>query len=189
MNVKCLKLLMLLVVVLAVSAQANLLTNGGFETGDLTGWWTYLPGDPNQTVTIDAGTVYEGSYSAKMWSNTSGNWAELGQAIDIGENVDYTFSLAYNVSSDTNSVGYYLEYQDANWSWLGGEWMGLADTGGSWLTSSMNYTTVAGTAHLIVKLEAGDTTTAYYDDVVLIPEPATIALLALGGLRLLRRRK
>lgn len=73
--------------VTSVSAQP---TNGGFETGDTTGWTTYIPsGGTIDVVTQhsgDSGTVYnpeEGNYFALLKTDGPGSYTTLTQTIDL----------------------------------------------------------------------------------------------------------
>ncbi len=186
---RCFKLLLLLVLVLAMSAQANMLTNGDFNTGDLSGWWSWIPMAPDQGVTIETAYTYDFTPNVMLWSNVAGDWARIGQDTVIGENMPYTLSCVYNVASTTDSVGIGVKYLDDGWGEIGWEWIVLSDTGVQWLTYSGDFTTVPETAHIEITFQVGDLSTAYFDDIVLVPEPATIALMALGGLTILRKRK
>lgn len=54
---------------------------------------------------------------------------------------------------------------------------------GTWTTGSASALNIGG-----VDLFANGSSSVYYDDLSLVPEPASLSLLALGGLALLRRR-
>jgi hypothetical protein len=101
----------LLAVIAATSAaQANeLVINGGFETGDLTGWTVGSPGQPfNWDVTniSDAG-IYAGSYIAE--NGCFQTHCALSQTLAITPGRIYELSFAFNpglfANETTDGVG------------------------------------------------------------------------------------
>ena len=200
MSRKFFKSVLLLVAVLGVSAQADL-TNGNFNTGDFTGWWTYCDDAVNQSVTIEPGSGYnyDGTPSAKLWSSSSTWSAQLGQSFDMGSNVNYTLSFVYSGEcwSDWGTAAVAIKYWDASWVDLGVypyfelyKQSAAPNAWGEWLTYSNNsFTTPTGTAHMELKFMAADWTNLHVDNVVVTPEPATMLLLGLGSLALRRRKR
>jgi len=169
--------LVFLVSGLAVSAQANLLTNDGFETGDFTGWWTWTADPENQSVSIDTDYVYEGTYSAELWS-ASAEWsAQMGQGFEFGGDQGWTLSFAYRAitPSDWGSAGIAIDYYDADWNWLDYEWIELFNEGsapnpGEWVLVENPFITPTGTAHVELKFEVANWATVNFDNISAMPE-------------------
>lgn len=184
---------------LAVPVQANMLTNGDFNTGDLSGWWTWADDPDNQNAQIEpAGDYnYDGTANARLWSATSVWEMNLGQDVAIGENTPYSLSFVYSArwTDSWGSASVAIDYYDADWTWIDYEWFALyneepgPNAEGEWLSYSGDFTTVTGTAFLSLKFQAANWTTVYFDNVSLVPEPATLVLFAAGGLAMLRRKR
>lgn len=91
-------------VMLAISAQVGTasaaLTNGGFETGDFTGWT--IDTDINYALVLDSGSQYAGNYEAQL--GTYGNVGTLSQAFatTAGKQYNVSFWLANDIKDTTN---------------------------------------------------------------------------------------
>lgn len=183
-----------------MSLQAGLLINGDFNTGEyLPEWWLWAADQTNQSGQIEPGTgySYDGTPNIKLWSASS-TWAMmLGQEFAIAEKTPYSLSLVYSArwTDSWGSAGISVDYYDADWKYIGFEWVSLynqqpgPNADGQWLSYSGTFTAPAGTANASLKIKAADWTTVYFDnvDVSIIPEPATLLLLGLGGFVLRRR--
>jgi hypothetical protein len=178
------------VVLLALTAGSQaVLVNGDFNTGDLTGWWTWVPDTATQSIAVQNAVSYDGTPSVLMASATDGSWQELGQGFACAENTTYTLNFVYN-STGWVGAGVNLKYVDSSWGYLNYEWINLLSSStegtGTWTPFSYTFTTPVGAGFTEVKFTMGGWGNLYIDNVN-VPEPAAMILLGLGGL-LFRKR-
>src|ERR1700691_6006704 len=83
-----------------VASAANLVTNGGFETGDFTGWSISGPQTGPPFIQVSGPTTYavalnpyQGNYFAELGFN--GSDGTLSQTIATTPGTVYNFSYAY----------------------------------------------------------------------------------------------
>lgn len=177
--------------VLTVSAQANLMTNGGFEAGDTSDWWTEATG--TATVAADGAIASEGTYSL-LATSTGDAWAEearFGQYFSLTapsvEGDTLTLSFDYYVASG-GLVGINFDYWNPSKHWLG--WSEIAPVAGEWTTHTISYELPSGTTAVDLKIIVTGESRINFDNFnAIVPEPATLAMMALGGSLLIRRRR
>jgi len=168
---------------------ANLLSNGDFNTGDLTSWWIYVPeATSNQNISAlpADGFSYDSSPYSYSWNHGASATGILGQDVDMAAGTQYSVSLEYR-ANNWGGGGVGIWYWDSTWTQIGWEWTSLytgngTDTGWQAFTSP-TWTAPANTAHVSLRLDTWSWSDTYYDNVSLdaVPEPSTLALLS-GGL-------
>lgn len=165
----------------ATASHANLLLNGGFETGDFTNWTVSGPTLPS--VVSDPHT---GSFSTSFTgSGPLLNW--IGQSISVNSGWNYEVSLWVK----NNGIG-----DDRFKVILGGDTLYDAspiDTPlESWQYLSFNWISDS-TGPDSLFIYGFDPNTFQVDDVRIVgqpvPEPATLAALGLGACALIRRKR
>jgi hypothetical protein len=186
-------------------AQANALWNGDFETGDLTGWWTYIGDTANATVSVVPGGPSPSVYCVSMYTNSPDPGPELGQDIAFAAGAAPLVNFQYDApEGQWLGISVTVQYKDASWAYIDSGWdvfyQGDGTGTGGWVTydsttsgtKAGTWVAPAGTEHLTFKVtqwgwEPAETS-VLYDNFSITPEPATMILLGIGGLVALRRK-
>lgn len=192
----------------AATAPANLLTNGGFETGDLTGWTITADRTTGFGVGTDGQAIGAGFFipsAVEVHSGTYALWAALGD----GSNQILSLSQTLSLGAGNFETGFYFGVNrgpvgifsqillDGNVIAQSG-----APIGAGFQLESANFSLASAGIHTLtyfLNRSGYKVVGISADDFTLVgppgprgnvPEPASIALLALGltGLALSRRR-
>jgi hypothetical protein len=176
--------LLTLAAVTVASANAfgqNLVINGGFETGDFTGWNRQA----NEFLGIEDGggaLVHSGLYSVH-WAGTSPQNDSIDQEVSALTGVHYELSLWVR-SANTSTTDHF----DVVW---GGQTLfSNTITSTTWMKLTFE---VFGGPNATTNLYLGGYGGAngiYADDVAIaVPEPGSVMALSLGAIVLLRRKR
>lgn len=194
-----------------MAAHAGLITNGGFETGQLSsGGYVYENGT-YQNWTYSGNAVLINTASGNPWTTSD----QTGYSGNQVAGVQQTGSIAQTFTASITG-SYLVSWLDAGRSYLGGNsgaqtyLISLVDNTTALTVSSLSLSTTSDSnfkaeALSLLSLKAGDSYTLTFkgqdtaDETALIdnvnvsqvPEPATLTLFGAGlaGLGWIRRRK
>ena len=151
---------------LSVAADNNLLVNGGFETGDFTGWdkgW-YNPA-------IDSTVTHSGSYSMKT-GNTASQYQTMikSQKIAVEANTDYTVTFWYYYDGTNAAPSFYFYVKDGGNSVNLGSGFVYPAEAGKWYQGTVEFNTGTYTELLLLlqNKTVNDGGVYYFDDIVLV---------------------
>ena len=167
------------------SAQANLITNGGFETGDYSDW---VQAGSNALTGVIPGDSHSGTYSAIFGAVDRADPNILTQTFATTSGQSYT--LAYWLKQSFPG-GMSFSASIDNWVSTLGD---FGNEAFDWTEKSYSFVATSATTTLGFKAFNGPSLW-YLDDVSVdasvVPEPGTLALLALGAafLRTSRRAR
>lgn len=180
-------------VVLAGSAMAAGLTNGGFEGGTIDPWYVNGPAAVNYIVVADP--IAPGNSVAKgIYGGTPGGLGGLIQRdFDLSPNTTYVISYRRLTEGNMwagiwdldHNIGESTFYEiDAGGNLSGGTQVGtVAAALNVWDTSSVTVktaaTTVKGYIHFNCHLQ-DENQAIYLDDFQIVPEPGSLLCLASG---------
>ncbi len=205
------KKLIFLCVLMAIAGSANafMLSNGGFETDvepdgmpdDWGMWqsaWTASHygwfGPSDIIVNTSPGQAHSGSVSIELRAGDSTGW---GYAMMIQEPIAATAGQTYTASfwgmqldgTGGEGVGIKWEFYSDTATLIEQEDKVMLSAADVWEEVTRSWVAPAGTTWMkYVILATGLEGNYMVDDAVLVPEPMSIAILGLGGL-FLRRRK
>ena len=194
--------LMIAAIATPAIAGIELTNNGGFEAGDTSGWESFPTANSTFLVTNDANS---GSFAAEVFNNDLASGAVVKQAnlgigvVNAGDEI--TVSFAAKGEGAVGGVAFAEFFSEIDGGGtssaeiLGGAPLALTS---EWQT--FTYTAIAGadvSGGVTLQFAAvtggapGSVSVLFLDDVSVsvIPAPAGAALLGMGGLVAMRRRR
>jgi hypothetical protein len=159
---------------------ANLITNGGFETGDFTGWTVSANATGVVTAGFDGEVPNSGTYFAAL-GDTSGSYPYGTLSQTVTDTAGQNLTLSYYLESDGATPNYF----DANWNGVLIPGSDLTNVGDQ-RPNYVHYTfTVVGTGSDTLLFHEQNVPAYWgFDDVSLstggVPEPATWAMMLVG---------
>ena len=179
------------------SLAQNLISNPGFNTGDLTSWTPINAATGATANVIPTG----GNPTDYAWLNNTLEAYNLalsqatpnGSVVGAGITVDYSFDLLGG-NQAAGGVDFIHIFDENSTGGVVSQGPGLLGpyfpSASSWTTYTGSFTTVAGSDHLYIEFDAttganaGSTDQMGIDNVILspvtVPEPTTLSLAVIG---------
>lgn len=169
---------------LSAPATANLVTNGGFETGSFSGWTQTGNTTFNGVQCPGAGLVPQGNCDA--FFGPVGTTGGISQS--FGTQVGALLHVHFDFRSDGGTPGSFLA------QWISGSTTNLLSLSNppSGAFQAFDFNVLAGAATSTIQFTfRDDPGFMFLDNVQVVPEPGSVALvgLALAGLAASRRRR
>ncbi len=180
----------------AGAAQANLVTHGDFETGDLTGWTT----SAGANIGVSATPALDGNFSAQLGDPSSAP-GTLSQLLTTTPSTTYSITFLLQNQDSANSNSFIAMFgTDVLTGGSLSDPLPASNALGDPTPVFESFTdTATSSSTLLSFIESNDNSTWVLDDVVVtpvqtgVPEPSTIALIGGGllitGLVARRRRR
>lgn len=199
------------VALFASGVQAEHLVNGGFETGDFTGWSQYLPSGVSTSVVsshssavqVGIPTLYtpqEGNYMARLSAGDSSYAVRIEQEVALRSGDVLSGMAAFDAGDSQNDGAYVRIFDAVSNSSLATPWMRrVSDVGdfgdGSW--EAWSWTAPSDGTYRVgmYQFNAGEAGGASYAlfDMAPVPEPMALvrilSLAAMGLVGLVHRRR
>ena len=183
-----------------VASAENLLTNPGFETGDLTGWLA-LGLSPNSEITVltgDNGPSAPGTHNAYLNNHAEALALLLKQSTPVGSaipgNVLYSFDLKLDQADVGGVLFVNIFAEQAGGGVIGGSGlMGPFWPWNAWTSYNGSFQAPANTSFLTIQIEAvtgastGTNCRVHVDNVVLDQGTVAAEEMSWGGIKSLYR--